>query len=593
MGRKIKSVAMLLVVMILIYYQQVPVIYAEGEGAQDEFQEGEEATEEDTGEDIGEDTEKDSEQEPEQEPEEGPVIERYQLNYPQADGRGGYYVTAPEIEIIHMGEAGTTIYQLHNEEMTLAEGRLSAEDNTVKISGDQLAEGINILAVHMEDEAGVRVEEYDSTTEIRLDTQEPQLKMTASEGFDTWYQKEAWISAAADDGAAGSQIDSISCCCGNKIIGTVNEPEAQFLITQTSDSGNGVNVTVTVVDKAGNKSEVTKKLYIDNSAPKMSLEGITDYMITSQPVTVTCRATEDNGLKECTAETLWQDTQGVSHNLSSGEWREEGKGRMMTQVLADDGIYQLKASACDFASFRDEISAQIIIDSQNPVIQYVDELHGKYMKQFLWNYPKETFIKDFTTFVHQILLDGRLYPIGAEITSEGRHVLRVEAVDSAGNEAQAEAEFVIDRTPPEVVFEDIEEGRSYEEKRTFKAALKNQEDTIEEVRINGVSQKLHGDKSAYQFTVQGSDDYEVIVKAQDKAGNKVVEEIMFQIVPKETTLQKVVKPMTTAFRGSLEKEAENVQEKKPGNTLSAVITVAAVLALGGITGVVWWRKKRN
>lgn len=582
MGRKIKSVAMLLVVMILIYYQHVPVIYAEGEDVQDEFQEGGEVTEEDIGEDS------------EQEPEEDPVIERYQLNYPQADGREGYYVTAPEIEIIHMGEAGTTIYQIHNEDTVLAEGRLSAEDNTAKIPGDQLAEGINILAVYMEDEAGVKVEEYDSTTEIRLDTQAPQLKMTASGGFDTWHQKEAWISASADDGAAGSQIDSISCYCGNKIIGTVNEPEAQFLITQTSDSGNGVNVTVTAVDKAGNKSETTKKLYIDNSAPKMSIEGATDYMITSQPVTVTCRAVEDNGLKECTAETLWQDTQGVRHNLSSGEWREEGNGKMMMQVLEHDGIYQLKASACDLASFRDEISAQIIIDSQNPVIQYVDELHGKYMKRFWWNYPTETFIKDFTTFVYQIQLDGRLYPIGTEITSEGRHVLHVEAVDSAGNKAQAEAEFVIDRTPPEVVFEDIEEGGRYEEKRTFKAALKNHEDTIEEVRINGISQKLHGDKSAYQFTVQGLDDYEVTVKAQDKAGNEVAEEIMFEIVSKETILQKVVKPVTTAFhRSSVDDKTEDVQEKKTDNTLFVVITVTIVLALGSIAGVVRWRKKKN
>lgn len=557
MGRKIKSVAMLFVVMILIYYQHVPVIYAEGEGVED------------------------------------PVIERYQLNYPQADGREGYYVTAPEIEIIHKGEAGTTIYQLHNEDTVLAEGRLSAEDNTVKIPGDQLAEGINILAIHMEDEAGVRVEEYDSTTEIRLDTQAPQLKMMASGGFDTWHQKEAWISAAADDSAAGSQIDSISCYCGNKIIGTVNEPEAQFLITQTSDSGSGVNITVTAVDKAGNKSETTKKLYIDNSAPKMSIEGATDYMITSQPVTITCRAVEDNGLKECTAETLWQDTQGVRHNLPSGEWREEGKGKVMTQVLADDGIYQLKASACDLASFRDEISAQIIIDSQNPVIQYVDELHGKYMRRFWWNYPKETFIKDFTTFVYQIQLDGRLYPIGTEITSEGRHVLRVEAIDLAGNKAQAEAEFVIDRTAPEVVFEDIEEGGRYEEKRTFKVALKNQEDTIEEVRINGVYQELHGDKSAYQFTVQGSDDYEVLVKAQDKAGNEVAEEIMFEIVPKETILQKVVKPVTTVLhRSSVDDKADDVQ-KKTDNTLFVVITVTIVLALGSIAGVVRWRKKNN
>lgn len=572
MGRKIKSVVMLLIVMILIYFQHAPVIYAEEEGVNEEAEE--EVEEEDTGEDIEDDT----------------VIERYQLSYPQPDGREGYYVTAPEIEIIHVSGAGATVYQLRNEEVILAEGRLSEGDNTANISGDRFAEGRNLLIIYMEDQDGVRIEEYDSTTEIKLDTQVPQVDMKASEGFDTWYQKEAWITVAADDTACGSQVASISCYCGNKIIGTVEAAEAQFLVTQASDSGNGVNITVTAVDKAGNKNEMTRKLYIDNSAPKMSIEGITDYMITSRPVTVTYRATEDNGLKECTAETVWEDIDGNKHNLSSGEWKEEGKGKMMTQVLSDDGIYQMKASACDLASFCDEVSAQIIIDSQNPVIRYVDELNGKYMKRFCWSYPKETFIEDFTTFIHQIQMDGRLYPIGTEITSEGRHVLRVEAVDSAGNRAEARAEFIIDHTPPEVVFYDIEEGGRYEEKRTFKAALKDQADIIEEVKINGKSQELSGDRSIYQFTVEGVDDYEVIVKARDKAGNQTVEELMFEIIPRETTFQKVIKPVTTALGVSRAKESGNVQEKKRGNLL---VVLSGVLVTGGSAGVLWRRKRKR
>lgn len=92
MGRKIKSVVMLFVVMILIYYQHVPVIYAEDGDVQDEFQEG---VFQEGGEVTEEDEEKDQEQEPGEGQEEDPVIERYQLNYPQADGREGYYVTAP------------------------------------------------------------------------------------------------------------------------------------------------------------------------------------------------------------------------------------------------------------------------------------------------------------------------------------------------------------------------------------------------------------------------------------------------------------------------------------------------------------------
>ena len=59
-------------------------------------------------------------------------------------------------------------------------------------------------------------------------------------------------------------------------------------------------------------------------------------------------------------------------------------------------------------------------------------------------------------------MDGRLYPIGTEIDTEGRHTLQVNAIDAAGNEAVARAEFVIDHTPPKIQFYQVEEGAQYE-----------------------------------------------------------------------------------------------------------------------------------
>ena len=67
------------------------------------------------------------------------------------------------------------------------------------------------------------------------------------------------------------------------------------------------------------------------------------------------------------------------------------------------------------------------------------------------------FIEDFTSYTYQIRLDGSLYTVGDKISGEGRHILCVEATDSAGNKAQAKAGFVIDRTPPRILFLDVEE----------------------------------------------------------------------------------------------------------------------------------------
>ena len=99
------------------------------------------------------------------------------------------------------------------------------------------------------------------------------MTLEAPEGFSTWYQKEAWIRVVSEDGAWGSQVDTVTCYVGNKIIGKSKENQSEFLITQTSKSGEGVPVTVTVTDQAGNKTEKTQKLFIDSLAPTVSLTG--------------------------------------------------------------------------------------------------------------------------------------------------------------------------------------------------------------------------------------------------------------------------------------------------------------------------------
>ena len=66
-------------------------------------------------------------------------------------------------------------------------------------------------------------------------------------------------------------------------------------------SGEGVPVTVTVTDQAGNKTEKTQKLFIDSLAPTVSLTGAADYMITSQPVTIEYQVADENKLESCQA----------------------------------------------------------------------------------------------------------------------------------------------------------------------------------------------------------------------------------------------------------------------------------------------------
>lgn len=613
MGRKIKTMVSLVILLVMIYCQQA-TIYAEkldtAQGKpwksssedQEEKNEGEDKKENDKtgskeeGGDI-KDGEKEGDEKEDDEEEKIP-IQKYQLEFPEPDGRNGYYVTVPEIRLSHVDSRGKTKYSLMVNGAVKTEGVLNSGKESAALSEGLLEEGENILTVSMEDDAGIALEEFGCIKKFYLDLTDPQFELQTPKGFEAWYQKEAWVSVTADDGERGSQIASISCYCGNQRIGTVKESYGEFLIDQACDSGRGVSVTVTVTDGAGRKSERTQRLYIDNQAPQTVIGGIEDYMITGQAVEAVFQVREDNELKELSAEVEWESADGEKQLKKADSWVEKDGGRESAVMLTEDGIYHMKVSAVDLAGYQSEKEAQIIIDSHNPVIRYVDDLDGKFMKRFCWNYSKEEFIDDFTSYVHQIQLDGELYPTGKETEEEGKHVLKIEAIDAAGNKAEAKAGFVIDHTPPEILFLEIEADELYEEEKTFKVALKNPEDEIQEIRINGSPQPVGREKTAYQYTVQEPSEYEVTVKARDKAGNFTAADIMFEVTPKETFLQKAVKPVKRLFRSSVEEDGSQVKDSMQEDTENrrmrgVVVVVFAGLAVCGLgAGVIFW-KRRN
>lgn len=229
------------------------------------------------------------------------------------------------------------------------------------------------------------------------------------------------------------------------------------------------------------------------------------------------------------------------------------------------------------------------------MIVHVDELDGKYLKYFRWDYSAGRIrIKDFTSYTYTMKLDDTVYRPGEKIEKEGMHTLVVEAVDSAGNKSDAKARFTIDHTPPVIIFENIREGESYEKERKFYIRTENPEDQIEYIKINGAKQKSEKQKGLYECKVDEAKAYEVEVKAKDLAGNEQISRIGFQIEQEKTLLQKITerKEIYFLWKEKAVKKEEQLKEEQMNKRNGKSILCSGIMLTGMLTGIGFWKRER-
>lgn len=528
-------------------------------------------------------------------------IELYHVEYDEPDGENGYYTKNPVGKITHLSKRGVTRYHFENGDGEIQEGVLRKEKERCEWKQLKFADGKNTIEIWMEDEEGQKIEHSESRKEFWMDSTRPVIRFEVAGGSETWHKEAAEIQIEASDGTNGSQIAEIICKTGEKVIGKSNKATEKFQIEEESKGGEGVPFVLIAVDFAGNQAIVTDKVFIDREIPEVTIQGVQDYMITSKPVKVNYLAEEENAFQTVQASVLKEDTTGKKETVNVRGWKmvrseETGKtGKESSQILTEDGIYKLRVDVSDMAGHENHMERQVIIDKENPVIAHVDELDGKYLKYFQWDYSAEELVKDFTSYTYTMRLDDTVYRPGEKIEKEGRHTLIVEAVDSAGNKSEARARFTIDHTPPVIRFEDIKEGESYEKERIFYVRTENPEDQIEYIKINGEKQKSEKQKGVYECKVDEVKEYEVEVKAKDLAGNERISRIGFQIEPERTFLQKITDPVRKYIFYGNEKagKTENplnegkINRKNCKSMLWGGFTLVCVL-----TGISIWKREQ-
>ncbi|MEG0591493.1 MAG: hypothetical protein RR446_10705 [Lachnospiraceae bacterium] len=93
----------------------------------------------------------------------------------------------------------------------------------------------------------------------------------------------------------------------------------------------------------------------------------------------------------------------------------------------------------------------------------------------------------------------------------------------------------------------IENGESYQGQAEVTIRLNEKNDFMENIVINGVSQKLESQSESYQYTFDKPGVYEIEMVAKDLAGNKKTEHIKFQVIETENWIQKTMRFFQKAF----------------------------------------------
>jgi LPXTG-motif cell wall-anchored protein len=178
----------------------------------------------------------------------------------------------------------------------------------------------------------------------------------------------------------------------------------------------------------------------------------------------------------------------------------------------------LKVSATDKAGNKTELEYSFVIDKTNPVIKVEGvENNGLYNSEV----EVKVTVDDTDAIVTKSLtLNGEPVEIG-KLAKEGTYVLKVSAVDKAGNKTELEYSFVIDKTAPAVTVEGVETNKVYTN-MSITPTIKSEEGAVLTITLDG---------SAYdgKEPIKSLGAHTIKIVVVDKAGNKSETVISFTI----------------------------------------------------------------
>lgn len=207
-------------------------------------------------------------------------------------------------------------------------------------------------------------------------------------------------------------------------------------------------LTVHAVDETGNVTDVTLSLLVDKTAPVVSFfEGTTKLDPRGDNLFRRDVAIEITAADATSTPTVTATLDGAVYQSLTPITTE---GQHVIVVTAKDTAGNITTA---------DVELRFLVDKTNPVIVLTESGNalpsGTQLSLGRDAKVGITVTDNLTGVTSSAKLDGSDYTSNTPITTEGQHTIAVHAVDAAGNEADATATLLIDKSGPSIKFFEV------------------------------------------------------------------------------------------------------------------------------------------
>lgn len=302
-------------------------------------------------------------------------------------------------------------------------------------------------------------------------------------------------------------------------------------------------ISVSAKDAKGMSSFVSSSFRIDANAPLLKISGISDEAATNEAPTIRVNALECFYDATILTSNLYKmGNTGERQLVDTYNYVMKSKQDYQDIKVNEEGDYELIVAAADRSGNVRNEKIDFTVDYTPPVIGKLEEYDGKYFKKaFIEGKSLAALISDMTHTSYEAFINDDKLTEDQEIIEEGKYTLYLSATDEANNASLESATFIVDRTAPQITIRGMKADGYIRKGDKITVGLNDADDELLEVKYNGAIVPVDKARKVANFTADEYGEYNIEVRAIDKAGNETNKLIHSNCVAMSAPLQNIVK----------------------------------------------------